>query len=133
MKLTYKQIVTTYNSLSELSEMPMKYSSALRISRNISEFERHVVEFEEERRRLFDKYLETDDSGMYIPVLDEQGQPTGAYRIKQDCSNDFKTDIATLESFEVDVTIYNLTPEDFEDVKLTPKQMIGLASIIDDE
>lgn len=132
MKLTYKQILLVYYSLNELAEMPMQYSSALRISRNISEFERHAFDFEKERSKLFEKYLETDDNGMYIPVLDDKGQPTGAYKIKQGCSEDFKTDITTLESFEVDVTVYNLAPEDFSDVKLTPKQMIGLSSIIEE-
>ena len=133
MQLTYKKILTTYNSLNELSEMPMQYSSALRVSRNISEFEKHVVDFERERNKLLEKYLETDEDGMYIPVLDEKEQPTGAYRIKQGCSEDFKTDMTTLESFEVDVTVYNLTPEDFSDIKLTPKQVMGLKSILKEE
>ena len=133
MELTYKQIISTYSSLKELYELPMNYSSALRISRNIAELEKHVMGFEEERRKLLDKYLETDEDGMYIPVLDEKEQPTGAYRIKQGCSEDFKTDMTTLESFEVDVTVYNLTPEDFSDIKLTPKQVMGLESIVKEE
>lgn len=133
MELTYKQIISTYSSLKELYELPMDYSSALRISRNIAELEKHVMGFEEERRKLLDKYLETDDEGMYVPIFDEQGRPTGEYKIKQGCYDQFRTDISTLEDFEVDVTIYTLTPEDFSDVKLTPKQVMGLEVIIEDE
>ena len=133
MTLTYNQIITTYNSLSELSEEPMNYSSALRISRNLSELEKHVMDYENERRKLLDKYLEVDEEGMYIPVLDENGKQTGRYKIKPDVSEEFQNDIVTLDSFEVDTTIYNLTSDDFKDVKLTPKQMMGLEPIIEEE
>lgn len=132
MNMNYSQIVDTYQTLMEISDTPMKYSSALKVSRNLSEFEKHAMDFETERKKLVEKYVKRDSSGDPIPLLDENGEMTGMYEIGKEERDKFNEDLKVLFDFEVNVITYPLSPEDFDEVKLSPKQIRVLGEIIED-
>jgi len=129
MKVTYKQIVGAMSPLMELSNKEMDYSLALKISRNIKEFERHYEDYQEEVNNLQQEYLDRDEEGNLIPV----GENGNTFKIKDGKTEELSEKLKTLDDFEVEATTYMLSEEDFKDLKITPSILMGIDFLIFDE
>ena len=126
MKLTYKQIDNAINPLMELSNKEMDYGLALKISRNIREFEKYYEEYNEELAKLQNEYIDRDEEGNPIPM-------NNGFKIKDGTAGEFRKKLDTLDKFEVEANVHMLREDDFVDLKITPSTLMGIDFLIDDE
>lgn len=125
MKIKYNQIEIALNSLSEFLDKEMNYSLALKISRNLSELEKHYMDYREERQKLADKYLDRDENGNFIYASEN------SLKVKDGMAEEFSNNLRTLDEFEVEVNVYMLQENEFADVKITPSILMGIDFLID--
>lgn len=127
MKLKYKQILNSIQSLNELINKEMPYKTALYISRNVSELNKKLDDYQEERYNLEQKYFEKDENGNYV-ITETEG-----YKIKDGMADQFREDLNVLNEFEVEVEINYLTSDMFYDVSIKPSQLLHIDFMIKDE
>ena len=126
MKVTYKQIDKAIEPLMELSNKEMDYKMALKISRNLREFEKYYEEYRDELAKLQNEYVDRDEEGN--PIQMENG-----FKIKDGMVEEFKNKLTTLDEFEVEVNVHMLREEDFVDLKITPSILMGIDFLIDED
>ena len=126
MKVTYKQIDKAIEPLMELSNKEMDYKMALKISRNLREFEKYYEEYRDELAKLQNEYVDRDEEGN--PIQIENG-----FKIKDGMIEEFKNKLTTLDEFEVEVNVHMLREEDFVDLKITPSILMGIDFLIDED
>lgn len=127
MKVKYSKLIKAMNSLTELSEKEMNYGLALKISRNINEIEKHIQDYKMEYSKIMNDCLETDDNGNFVALSDN------SFKIKEGKTQEVQENLNTLDNFEAEVNVYTLNADEFQDLKITPAQLLGIDFLVEVE
>lgn len=106
MKLTNRKIVNDVNILFNLSNMQLPVRTSYVISKNIKEIEKELEIYNEERKKLLNKYAEKNEDGSL--KVDEINQ----VKIANENLGDWNRDINDLLDIEVDIDIHQFPIND---------------------
>lgn len=89
MKATYKQIVSSIESLGKLSKKELPMREAIALARLIKKLNGELEVFNDKQRELFKKYGTEDESG--------------GFKIEKECQADFSKEFDELLNVEIDI------------------------------
>ena len=126
MKIKNQTLIDSIQGFNEIMEKELPYSVTLKISKNIKKIQNLLNDYNEEFNKLSNQYFEKDEKGNYI--TNEQG-----IKIKNELIEEYSEKINILNSFENEVELYTINSTDLESIKLSPKALLAIEFIINDE
>lgn len=126
MKITNQTLTKSVQGFKEIMKKELPYSVTLKISKNIKKIQSLLDEYNDEFKRLSEQYFEKDEKGNYI--TNEQG-----IKIKDELVNEYIEKVKILNEFENEVDLYTINSNDLEGIKLSPKALLAIEFIINDE
>lgn len=127
MKLTYLTLSNATAALNEISSQQMNYRTSLKISQNIKAIQAALTDYQEEMNKLMDKYVQKDKNGNFIQTEDNPG----FYKLIPETMEDFNKDRDELNQFEVEINIYTISPEEMENIKISPAAITSIGFMIE--
>lgn len=126
MKLTYLTLSNASAALNEIVSQQMNYRTSLKISKNIKAVQEALTDYQEEMNKLMDKYVEKDENGNFVQTADNPG----FYKLVPETVDDFNRDRDELNHFEVETEIYKISPEEMEQIKISPSAIVSMEFMI---
>ncbi|MCI8793299.1 MAG: hypothetical protein HFG38_10965 [Eubacterium sp.] len=126
MKLTYLTLSNASAALNEIVSQQMNYRTSLKISKNIKAVQAALTDYQEEMNKLMDKYVEKDENGNFVHTEDNPG----FYKLIPETAADFSRDRDELNHFEVETEIYKISPEEMEQIKISPSAIVSMEFMI---
>lgn len=127
MKLTYLTLSNATAALNEIIPQQMNYRTSLKISQNIKGIQAALTDYQEEMNKLMDKYVQKDKNGKFIQTEDNPG----FYKLIPETMEDFNKDRDELNQFEVEINIYTISPEEMENIKISPAAITSIGFMIE--
>lgn len=124
MKITNNQMINSISSLRALSQKQLPIEVSYKIAKNIRNIEQDLAIYEQERKKLIDKYVEKDSEGN--PKLDDNNN----YIIKDKLN--WNKDVLELLSFETDVEIEKIDIKELDGLKISPSELIAIDYMIEE-
>lgn len=124
MKITNNQMINSISSLRALSQKQLPVEVSYKIAKNIRNIEQDLAIYEQERKKLIDKYVEKDSEGN--PKLDDNNN----YIIKDKLN--WNKDVLELLSFETDVEIEKIDIKELDGLKISPSELIAIDYMIEE-
>lgn len=124
MKITNNQMINSISSLRALSQKQLPIEVSYKIAKNIRNIEQDLAIYEQERKKLIDKYVEKDLEGN--PKLDDNNN----YIIKDKLN--WNKDVLELLSFETDVEIEKIDIKELDGLKISPSELIAIDYMIEE-
>ena len=119
------QLLNMIPTLQKLSEIPNSSGRMLyKISKLILKINQEAESFNTAKRGMLKRYGVLDEHGEYLMGKDND------YLIKAQLKNDFNNEVTNLVNTMVDVDIDYFVIEDFDNLGLTPQELISLMSLI---
>lgn len=119
------QLLNMIPTLQKLSEIPNSSGRMLyKISKLILKINQEAESFNAAKRGMLKKYGILDENGKYLIGKDNE------YLVKAQLKNDFNNEVTNLTNTIVDVDIDYFVIEDFDNLGLTPQELISLMSLI---
>ena len=120
------ELINMIPVLQVISQIPNSSGKMLyKISKLILKVNQEVNSFDAAKRGMLNKYGVKDENGNYL--MDENNRE---FIIQEDKKSDFQKEFSELANSVVELDIDYFQAEDFNDLKLTPQQLISLMSII---
>lgn len=111
--------------LQKLSEKPNSSGRMLyKISKLILKIRQEAESFNTAKRGMLKKYGVVDANGEYLIGEDRD------YLIKEQLKEEFNKEVTNLINTNVDIGIDYFLAEDFDNLELTPQELISLISLI---
>ena len=126
MKLTYLTLSNASAALNEIVSQQMNYRTSLKISNNIKAVQAALTDYQEEMSKLMSKYVEKDENGNFVQTEDNPG----FYKLVPETVEDFNRDRDELNHFEVETEIYKISPEEMEQIKISPSAIVSMEFMI---
>ena len=126
MELTYLTLSNASAALNEIVSQQMNYHTSLKISKNIKAVQAALTDYQEEMSKLMDKYVEKDENGNFVQTEDN----LGFYKLVPETVEDFNRDRDELNHFEVETEIYKISPEEMEQIKISPSAIVSMEFMI---
>ncbi len=126
MKLTYLTLSNASAALNEIVSQQMNYRTSLKISKNIKAVQAALTDYQEEMSKLMSKYVEKDENGNFVQTEDNPG----FYKLVPETVEDFNRDRDELNHFEVETEIYKISPEEMEQIKISPSAIVSMEFMI---
>ena len=98
MKLKNQTIINSIQGIKILSEKELPYATTLKISKNINILDELLKEYNNEYRKLAEKYLDKEN-GNFI-------KSDSGYLIKKGKEKEYSEKLSILNNFENDVNLY---------------------------
>lgn len=127
MKLTYLTLSNATAALNEIIPQQMNYRTSLKISQNIKGIQAALTDYQEEMNKLMEKYVQKDENGNFIQTEDNPG----FYKLIPETIKDFNRDRDELNQFEVEINIYTISPEEMENIKISPAAITSIGFMIE--
>lgn len=127
MKLTYLTLSNATAALNEIIPQQMNYRTSLKISQNIKGIQAALTDYQEEMNKLMEKYVQKDENGIFIQTEDNPG----FYKLIPETIKDFNRDRDELNQFEVEINIYTISPEEMENIKISPAAITSIGFMIE--
>lgn len=127
MKLTYLTLSNATAALNEIIPQQMNYRTSLKISQNIKGIQAALTDYQEEMNKLMEKYVQKDENGNFIQTEDNPG----FYKLIPKTIKDFNRDRDELNQFEVEINIYTISPEEMENIKISPAAITSIGFMIE--
>ena len=127
IKLTLGQIASMNEIMGKIMEKPFPANMTFKIARLARELAKEIQTFEEARVKIAEKYGKKNENGELDVSTD--GKVSIPPEKISACNQDFKELIAT----EVEINASKIPLAAFENVELTPREMMLIEPIIDEE
>lgn len=127
MKLTYLTLSNATAALNEIIPQQMNYRTSLKISQNIKGIQAALTDYQEEMNKLMEKYVQKDENGNFIQTEDNPG----FYKLIPETIKDFNRDCDELNQFQVEINIYTISPEEMENIKISPAAITSIGFMIE--
>lgn len=126
MKLSNRKIIENINALRMISQKQLPVKISYFVAKNMAKIERELKIYDQERKKLLEKYAEKDEDGQFIV---EDGN------IKIADIDNWNRDIKELLDIEVDVKIHKLKLEDLlnANIDITPAELMSIDYMIEEE
>lgn len=126
IKVTYGTIMQAFVGIMVLlNSDSISYKTGLKLNKNVEEIRKLVADYQNEEQKLIDKYFRKDENGQPIPA------DGGGYELIPETVEEYKADRNTLDTFEVEMTVYKIDVEEIGDVKIKPSLIPSLAFMVD--
>ncbi len=111
-------VVENAKYIIEESNVPIKL--AYKLTKLYKKLNTELEQLEETRIKLITKYAEKDEDGN-VKQNEDNSVP-----IMKDKLNEFQTEVNDLFSMEIDIEFEPINIDDFGDINISPKHLIGL-------
>mgnify|MGYP006989001954 CR=1 FL=1 len=125
IKVTLNDILNNNETFRGIYEKPMSARTAFKVARLIRELEKENNTFDKSRIDIIMKYAERDEEGNVI-------EGNGQVQIAPEYLDDFHNELNDLLNTEITVNAEKLSVEDFDNMQLTPKQILDLEKFIEE-
>lgn len=120
MRVSLNNIVNATDTFSKIMQQSFKGSLAFKIARLVRELKKELDTFNEERRKLLDKYCVKDENGEF-EVLEN-----GNIKLIPETVNEFNNELDTLMNTEIEINADKLPMDSIDDFDITPQEMMNL-------
>ena len=120
-------LVNSAEALKVLGDKPLRGKLAYKVGKVIQAVSNELELYDKARRELLNKYCEKDENGEIIVSVD------GNVQIMKDNIPDYNKEIAILNDTQIELNAVTLDLEDFEDIEMTPKEMVQIDWVIKKE
>jgi len=120
-------LVNSAEALKVLGDKPLRGKLAYKVGKVIQAVSNELELYDKARRELLNKYCEKDENGEIIVSVD------GNVQIMKDNIPDYNKEIAILNDTQIELNAVTLDLDDFEDIEMTPKEMVQIDWIIKKE
>ena len=127
MKLNFAQIMELLNVIEELRDTKMPFKLSMILARNAKILEVEKDFYIEREREFIQKYLEFDENGQLVQ------QAENVYKVKDGMEEECRQARLDLDSFESELDLRKVPVTLIENMEFTPKQMVALELIIEEE
>lgn len=127
IKLTLGQIASMNEIMGKIMEKPFPATMTFKIARLARELAKEVQTFEEARVKIAEKYGKKNDNG--ILDVSEDGKVSIPTEFINDCNREFNE----LINSEIEINANKIPLSAFENIELTPREMMLIEPIIDEE
>ena len=117
-------LVNSAEALKVLGDKPLRGKLAYKVGKVIQAVSNELELYDKARRELLNKYCEKDENGEIIVSGD------GNVQIMKDNIPDYNKEIAILNDTQIELNAVTLDLEDFEDIEMTPKEMVQIDWVI---
>lgn len=120
MKIKYSTIIKSIPGVENMCNLEVSYSTYLKLSKNMKQLRSIAEDYENERIKLLECYVEKAEDGSYV-FLDEEKK---MLKLKKDMVEEFYKKEKELNDFEVEVNLYLLDASDFEGIKVKTSDLM---------
>lgn len=124
--MTMQEILNVTPILQNMINNKFRGADALRITRLVREINNELSNFDNINSSIIEKYAEHDEEGNLI-INDEH-----QYKIAAEHYAAFQEEINALLSETVDLNVEKLKPTIFDDLDITPAELITLERLIEE-
>lgn len=124
MKLSNEELIEKMSNLKVLAQRDLPIKASYAIAKNISKIGKELKIYEEERRKLIEKYAKKDKDGKI--VADKAGQ------IVFEDSEEWEKNITELLSIEVDIDFHKFDIQHLEGCEISPAELVAMEHMIND-
>lgn len=126
IKVTYGTIMQAFVGIMVLLNSDnISYKTGLKLNKNVEAIKVLIEDYQKEEKKLVDKYFKKDENGQLIP------SENGGYELIPETVEEYKADRNTLDTFEVEMTVYKIDVKEIGDVKIKPSLIPSLAFMVD--
>jgi len=127
MELNFKQMNDLIEVFTDLQTKALPFKLSLILAKNMNLLNQEAEFYMEQERKFADKYLETDENGNFIQEREN------VFKIKADLVEECRAAREELNNFTTNVELRKLPMSALETLEFTPKQLLALECIIDEE
>lgn len=127
IKLKLGEIVSMNEVMGKIMEQPFPANMTFKIARLAREIAKEIQTFEESRVKIAEKYGRRNENGEL--EVSESGQVSIPTEKIAECNKDFSELIQT----EIEINANKIPLSAFDNVTLTPREMMAIEAIIDEE
>jgi len=127
MDLNFKQMNDLIEVFTDLQTNALPFKLSLILAKNMNLLNQEAEFYMEQERKFADKYLETDENGNFIQEREN------VFKIKADLVEECRAAREELNNFTTNVELRKLPMSALETLEFTPKQLLALECIIDEE
>ena len=127
MTLNFAQIMELLNVIEELRDTKMPFKLSMILARNAKILETEKDFYVERERDFIKKYIEFDENGQLVQ------QAENVYKVRDGMEEECVQARADLDSFESELDLRKIPVTLIENMEFTPKQLVALELIIEEE
>lgn len=124
ISVTLQEVFNAMPILQELADKDLTIKTSFVIARIIIEVEKEYNLFQEQRKKMFDKYVEKNEDGNF--KIDENNN----YIIKPGLAQLFNSEMNELLQTAVELNCNFINLEDIQDLCMSPRAVTGLLPFI---
>jgi hypothetical protein len=111
----------------KLKSQKLPFKTSYRLTLLTKEIEKHISFYQETFRNLIMEYSKKDENGNPIPTDDGQG-----VLLLEETMSEAYAKLAELHDLDVELPDYKFSPDDFNNIELTPMEMNILLPFIEE-
>jgi len=127
MELTFGQINSMTEVLTELQDKTLPFKLSLIIAKNLGLLQKETEFYIEQERKFAFDYLQQNEDGTFK----QEGE--GIFKIKEGMEDECRKAREELDKFTSNVELRKIPLSLIENMELTPKQVGALETIIEEE
>ena len=127
INIKVKNAIDAIDSFSEIMTQNVKGSLAFKVSRLVRELNKELDTFNEERRKLIEKYALRDENGDIVTT--EEGNIKLIPESIKECDEEFMSLLNT----EIEINAGKLSMKDVDEFNITPEKIDYLMYFIEEE
>ncbi len=121
MNIKLKNVVLGKDAVEELSQKEFTAKLSYKISKNIKNLRKEVVDFERKRFETIKKFGVEDPAG------------SDTYQVKPECIAEYKKEINDLLDVDIEVSIFTININDLEKYEIKPEIIEKLDFMFEDK
>ena len=126
IELTLEQLINSIDALKQLSIEPLRASVAFTVARIIKAADTEVINFNDTRSTLINKYGKRNDDGSLVT------DSNGNFQINREDVITFNTELTDLLSTSVTLNANKIKMDDIDNIAFTPAEMLTLEPYIEE-
>lgn len=127
MTLKMHQIIDFPSFFSKIKNQKLPFKTSYHLSLLATEIEKHSSFYQEKFREIIIEYGKRDESNNFIPTEDGQG-----ILLAEETMTEAYEKLAELRTLEVELPDTTFSVEDFENVEMSPQEMLVIMPFIKD-
>lgn len=126
MTLKMYQITDFPTFYTKVKSQKLPFKTSYRITLLAQEVQKHIDFYQESFRNLLLEYSKKDDEGQPIPTEDGQG-----VLLVEETMNEAYVKLAELRDLDVELPDTKFSPDDFDNIEISPEEMMILMPFIE--
>ena len=125
MTLKMSQIIDFPSFFEKVKNQKMSFKTSYRLTLLANEIQKHIGFYQESFYKLLREYGKKDENGNLLPTEDGQG-----VLLIEETMNEAYTKLAELRDLEVELPDTKFSPDDFDNIELSPMEMMIIMPFI---